>query len=358
MSWLVASKNPAGKITSWIYRYRIGNKQKERSTRQKDHAAAVRMQKQWDACRLLYGKFPDEMAAKTIEGSEIKSQIDRFLLHKKAEIKASTVQRYRIQFQAVENFLAKNGVKSFGQLSTSLMIDYKVSRLNANKSHKTVAEELMLFRSLIRGLVEEELLDRDPVKKWPEITKRIPARPDTLGPYSDEEVKALLNHFESNNPEFYPVAMMAFYAGLRSGEIKGLKIGDINFAVGIASVYNQKSIKDTKSAYRTVTLHPDLLSLLKQKCKSSLPTAFAFPGLRHHAPHWPVRQLQKACKALNIQYRRFHGCRHTFATKAANSGVGLPKVQAQLGHTNLATTQKYIRQNQMDDNEIRLVNFG
>jgi integrase len=71
-----------------------------------------------------------------------------------------------------------------------------------------------------------------------------------------------------------------------------------------------------------------------------------------------VRQLQKACKALNIQYRRFHGCRHTFATKAANSGVGLPKVQAQLGHTNLATTQKYIRQNQMDDNEIRLVNFG
>lgn len=357
MSWLIASKNSSGKITSWIYRYRIGNKQKERSTRQKDHAAAVRVQKQWDACRLLYGKFPGQITPKTIEGSEIKAQIDRFLLHKKAEIKASTVLRYQIQFRAVENFLAKQKIESFSQLNTSLMIDYKVSRLNAGKSHKTVAEELMLFRSMIRGLVEEELLDRDPVKKWPEITKRIPARPDTLGPYSDEDVKALLNHFATNNPEFYPVAMIAFYAGLRSGEIKGLKVGDINFADCMATVYNQKSIKDTKSAYRQITLHPDLMALLKQKSKTALPMAYVFPELRMHAPHWAVRQVQKACRALKIQYRRFHGCRHTFATKAANSGVGLPKVQAQLGHTNLATTQKYIRQNQMDDTEIRLVSF-
>lgn len=101
------------------------------------------------------------------------------------------------------------------------------------------------------------------------------------------------------------------------------------------------------------TIHEELTIL-----KAAITRACPRDQIEQLLKDWPVRQLQKACKALNVQYKRFHGCRHTFATKAANSGVGLPKVQAQLGHTNLATTQKYIRQNQMDDNEIRLVDFG
>lgn len=358
MSWLVANKNSSGKVVSWLYRYRVGNQQKERSTRKKDHASAVHVQKQWDACRLLYGKFPDEMVTRTIEGSEIKAQIDRFLTQKKAEIKPSTVTRYQIQFRAVEEFLASRSASTFSQLNTSLMKDYKFARLNDGKSHKTVAEELMLFRSMIRGLVAEELLEKDPVRVWPEIKKRIPARPETLGPYSDQEVQSLLEYFKERCPEFHPVAMVAFYAGLRLGEIKNLSVGDINLNAQVARVFNQKSLRDTKSAYREITLHPDLLAMITARCKSALPTAFVFPEMRMHAKHWPVRQLQKACKALGIQYRRFHGCRHTFASKAANSGIGLPKVQAALGHTNLATTQRYVKNDQIDAAEIRMINFG
>ena len=357
MSWLVAYKNSSGKIVSWVYRYWVGKKQKEKSTRQKDRAAAVRVQKQWDASLLLYGKFPDQIVKSDPEVNQIENQIERFLLRKKAEIKLSTVKRYESQFAALKEFLARNHVFSFNQLNRSLMIDFKVARLNQKKSHKTVSEELLLFRTLIRSLVEEEVLELDPVKKWPEVSKRIPSKPDTLGPYSDEEVAALLEFFKKENEEFFPAAMTAFYAGLRSGEIRNLRVCDINFVAGSANVYNQKSVKDTKSAHRTVTLHPELLKILKKKCKSKLPTAWIFDEMRLHLHHWPPRQIQKACKALNIQYRRFHGCRHTFATKAANSGVGLPKVQAQLGHTNLATTQKYIKQNQMDSKEIALISF-
>ncbi len=307
---------------------------------------------------MLYGKFPEEMAPKTLEGSEIKTQIERFLLQKKAEIKASTVQRYAIQFKAIERFLATQRIEMFSQLNSGVVKDFKFFRLNEGKSHKTVAEELSIFRSMIRGLIAVELLEKDPVRIWPEVKKRIPAKPDTLGPYSDLEVKALLEYFKTDNPDFYPVALMAFYTGMRSGEIKGLKVSDINFVDAVATVYNQKSVKDTKSAYRKVTLHPELLAILKKRCKLALPNAYAFPELRLHAPHWTVRQIEKSCKLLGIQYRRFHGCRHTFATKAANSGIALPKVQSQLGHTNMSTTQRYIRKDPMDDIDIRLVDFG
>lgn len=359
MSWLIPNKNSSGKIVSWLYRYRIGKLQKERSTKCKDHAAALRMQKHWDACILLYGKFPDEMGqrATSEDGNEIKAQAERFLLHKKAEIKQTTVVRYRIQFASTLAFLESHGINKFAQLNTSLMIDYKIKRLNDGRSHKTVAEELALFRSLIRGLVEEEVLAHDPVKKWPEVAKRIPAKPDTLGPYSDQQVRQLLEHFKDNVPDFYSVAMIAFYTGMRIGEIKAMKVSDVNFDACIATICNQKSIKDTKSAFRQVTLHPELLAMLKQKCKTSLPMAFVFPELRLHAVPWPTKQIKKACSRLGIQYRRFHGCRHTFASKAANSGISLPKVQAQLGHTNLATTQRYIKNDQIDETEICMIKF-
>jgi hypothetical protein len=39
---------------------------------------------------------------------------------------------------------------------------------------------------------------------------------------------------------------------------------------------------------------------------------------------------------------KFHGLRHTFATRLAAAGVPLVKLQEWLGHENLATTQIYI----------------
>ena len=152
--------------------------------------------------------------------------------------------------------------------------------------------------------------------------------------------------------------MVAFYAGLRAGEIRDLKVKDLDFNNGIMTVFNQKSVRDAGTAYRKILMHPDLIVVLKQKCKLCLPEAFVFASEQYRWKKWATHDLKKACKDLNIQYRRFHGCRHTFATKLANSGIGLPKVQAALGHTNLATTQRYVKSNMLDKNDLDKISFS
>lgn len=49
------------------------------------------------------------------------------------------------------------------------MADYKFERLRNGIAYKTVFEDLAVFRALIKTLIEEEMLEQDPVKKWQEI---------------------------------------------------------------------------------------------------------------------------------------------------------------------------------------------
>ena len=197
MSWLAERKNKQGKTVAWLYRYKDGyGNEHQRSTKEKDKKSALRIQKHWDAYLLLNGCLPDNEKenARTTEDFEIENQIKRFLLHKSAEIKQSTVERYNTHFKAIISFLNSKKVYFFEQLSTSTMLDYKFERLKKGTSYKTVFEDLAVFKALIKSLVEEDILEKDPVKKWPEIQKKIPKRPETLGPYSDEEVSKILSY--------------------------------------------------------------------------------------------------------------------------------------------------------------------
>ncbi len=43
-------------------------------------------------------------------------------------------------------------------------------------------------------------------------------------------------------------------------------------------------------------------------------------------------------KILNIQYLKFHGLRHTFATTCLSSGIDIKTTSVLLGHANITTT--------------------
>lgn len=180
MSWLAERKNKQGKTVTWLYRWKDSfGVEHQRSTKEKDKKSAIRVQKHWDAYLLINGKLPDDnyTVEEQTQNSELQAQIERFLVHKSCELKETTLKRYRNHFDAILEFFKQKKIFYLDQLSTSVLLDYKCERLKSGISYKTVAEDLSILRSLIRGLVEEDIIERDPVKKWPEIPKKIPKRP-------------------------------------------------------------------------------------------------------------------------------------------------------------------------------------
>jgi integrase len=80
-----------------------------------------------------------------------------------------------------------------------------------------------------------------------------------------------------------------------------------------------------------------------QQCRNKDPDTLLF--LKADGTPWghsqQSRRMLDACKAANIEYMSFHGCRHTYAARLVMKGVPLAVVAAQLGHTSIKMVEKH-----------------
>lgn len=133
--------------------------------------------------------------------------------------------------------------------------------------------------------------------------------------------------------------MAAIYTGCRFGEIKQLRWRDVQLDSQTIRVENTKTETNSTDQFRTITIHSELLKVLGRPKK---PTSLVFPEISQRFNEWARKHLMRACKSLNIQYKRFHGLRHTTATYLLAAGVSLRDVMQLMGWTRIDTAQRYI----------------
>jgi integrase/recombinase XerD len=133
---------------------------------------------------------------------------------------------------------------------------------------------------------------------------------------------------------------IAYGGGLRLNEVLRLKITDIDSQRMILRVDQGKGKKD-----RNVMLSPKLLETLRTYWRLSRPKVWLFPGLGAKKPmHATIlqRAFQRAKEAARIEKPvSFHTLRHSFATHLLEQGENVRTIQALLGHSALATTERY-----------------
>ena len=104
-------------------------------------------------------------------------------------------------------------------------------------------------------------------------------------------------------------------------------------------------IKDTKNGKpRTVPLNKTALGILESKASViSIRSRIVFHSMcgtkidKHNLRRAFVIAMERA----GIEDFTYHGLRHTFATRLAQSGVDLYKISKLLGHKDIKTTQRY-----------------
>ncbi len=183
--------------------------------------------------------------------------------------------------------------------------------------------------------------------EYPEAMKRMsPVHLERKLPtvLSAEEVTRLLQ--AAPDIKYRAALSVAYGAGLRTGEVVALKVGDIDSERMVIRVEQGKGRKD-----RYAMLSPTLLSVLRswwtvaRQRGKMLPGGWLFPG-RDPVNPLTTRQLNRACHAAvelaEIDKRvSLHTLRHSFATHLLEQKVDIRVIQVLLGHSKLNTTALY-----------------
>ena len=128
---------------------------------------------------------------------------------------------------------------------------------------------------------------------------------------------------------------MLAYTGCRKSEILTLKWADVQLD------QNCIHLKKSKTGEKIVPLNSLSKAVLESMERQS-DNPYVFCG-RKPGKHLtdPKKRWFKIRKMLSIEDVRMHDLRHTFASMAIKSGLGLYQVSKLLGHRNIQTTMRY-----------------
>ena len=219
----------------------------------------------------------------------------------------------------------------------------RVDRIEAKKKPKGLAPKTVrnihqMIGSAYNLAMEQKLVARNPTDGCA-LPKAEHKEMQTL---PVEQLTSFLR--EAKDSGVYELYYLDLLAGLRRGELLGLKWDDVDLKNGILHVRRQimrqngavvEAPLKTKNSYRSISIPADAVEVLKtQREKVGCGSEYVFPSPTGGpiSPDSVLHMLQRVLKRAGLERVRFHDLRHTFATLALQNGVDVKTVSGMLGH--------------------------
>ncbi len=256
--------------------------------------------------------------------------IDRFMKEHAPKVSVGQQRSYSTSSKHLLKFFGEANLLS---ISPKMISRYKVLRREAGLKPATINREVaMLSKAFNLAIREWEWLEINPVSR---VSKEKEDNERDRWLSVDEEVSLL-----DNSPEWLrDIILFNLHTGLRQDELLSLlwdRVDLFRKTILIADTKNGKP--------RTIPLNKTALGILESKSRViSIRSRIVFHSKSGTKidKHNLRRAFVTAKERASIEDFTFHGLRHTFATRLAQSGVDLYKISKLLGHKDIKTTQRY-----------------
>jgi integrase len=173
--------------------------------------------------------------------------------------------------------------------------------------------------------------------------KRLREESPDIHPFSYSEIYKILDAID---PWYQPYARVAFFSGMRAGELNALQWSDYKprmpdgpeIHIRRAFVYGEDGSVKTKKSIRNIQCLPEVVESLENQRRLTGSTNYIFlakDGSRMTPDHFRKVIWETALKEAGIKYRPPIQTRHTFATMMLSAGEDIGWVQRMLGHSSL-----------------------
>lgn len=256
----------------------------------------------------------------------------------KPQLKHST----QVGYDKNINAYLKNrfGGLPLGKIDKAMLVAFDLELTNQGLSASTRNNILIPLRTIITNAVE--LGKHDKLPDFPRLSR---VKSKVYEPPTPDEIERLLAATEEHAR---PAIALAAYAGLRAGEVRGLRWGDVNLRSRMLfvrqSICHGKADTPKSGHERAIPIAPRLFDILSQVDKdkrgAELPVAPTIQG-RPWTEAGMRCAFERALSKAELPHFRFHDLRHAFITRCFKGGASAPTVQKLAGHLHLSVTQRY-----------------
>jgi len=277
--------------------------------------------------------------------------LEEFLDYLKIEKNRSenTLRSYQTDLELLSEFLTNKGITNWDKTNNELIKEWVIDLKKKNISNTTIARRISSVKVFFGFLVKRNFIETNPTLKLitPKLNKVLP---NILGQKQAEQLLTQAANLEVEEEieevriRDYAILEVLYSTGIRVSELVGLDLDDINFSNLTLKVLG-KGRKERIVPFGIPAKDAIDMYLTESRNKFiDKKTQALFLGQRGNRLN--VRQVRRILNKAMHQIENGkeispHDLRHSAATHMLEAGADLRIVQELLGHSSLATTQKY-----------------
>jgi integrase len=211
------------------------------------------------------------------------------------------------------------------------------------RSLATVSLEMALLSRIFSLAMDFKEVEANPCLKVSKL-KLDNQRYRYLLPEEEPKLRSVLTGQRSHLAELVPVAIGT---GLRKNEQLSLQVKQIDFVRNLILVTGTKTRRN-----REVPMNSEVREIMLRLCRSKTYNDYVFVSPKTGGRLTDVkRAFRKACSIVGITGLVWHDLRATFGTRLGEAGFDAFTIMALLGHSNVRTTQRYVRATERNKRE-------
>lgn len=271
-------------------------------------------------------------------------------VYKEMFVKKSTMSAYIL---LLENHLIPAFGEHENEISENEVQKFVLDKIRSGLSKKSVGDMLIVLKMILKFGKKQKAFDYTPFEDIIFPTESVKKQLEVL---TITQTNTLINYLRDNFSFRNLGILISISTGLRIGEVCALQWNDIDIDRGVLTV--SKTIQrvymidgekrktelildepKTSSSNREIPLSPDLMKIIKPLEKIVNQEYFVLTNDKKPTEPRTYRNYYLDVMAqLELPPLKFHGLRHSFATRCINANIDIKTVSVLLGHSNITTT--------------------
>ncbi|OIM50295.1 site-specific integrase [Oenococcus oeni] len=251
----------------------------------------------------------------------------------KTNVTDITLDQYKTTYRIIKKYLPHARLNNF----TREQYQKFLNKYGKDHAKETVAKRKTHISACLKDAFADKLISED-------ITQRITltgkaGKSSELKFLEADDFKRLEQYsYDHLNNDSQLAIFIAIHTGMRIGEIRALKIKNVDFVQSKITIdkamdgYGKIKAPKTPASNRVIQIDKRLLDVLKRyKRVSGLLVQVTREAINH--------VLTKDLKKIEAKDVTFHALRHSHASYLLSKGVSIQYVSERLGHSNVGITE-------------------